>query len=112
MNDEQRELETAQEAQEAQEKERRINEFVAKLSRAKDKEYHLVEILDVKKSSATTVQWKHKGYTAWGGPARGRLVTSRRLGRLPGRFSSKWPTETGNANGKRETKTRLRFVLL
>ena len=70
MNDEQRELETAQEAQEAQEKERRINEFVAKLSRAKDKEYHLVEILDVKKSSATTVQWKYKGYTAWGGPAR------------------------------------------
>ena len=32
----------------------------------------------------------------------GRLVTSRRLGRLPGRFSSKWPTETGNANGKQK----------
>ena len=30
-------------------KERRINEFVAKLARAKDKEYHLVEILDVVK---------------------------------------------------------------
>ena len=63
MNDE-RELETAEEAQEAQKKERRINEFVAKLSRAKDKEYHLVEILDVKKSSAMAVQWKYKGYTA------------------------------------------------
>ena len=27
---------------------------------------------------------------------------SRRFGRLPGRFSSKWPTETGKANGKQK----------
>ena len=70
MNDE-RELETAEEAQEAQKKERRINEFVAKLSRAKDKKYQLVEILDVvKKAGSTSVRWAYKGFTAWGGPAR------------------------------------------
>ena len=42
----------------------------------------------------------------------GRLVTSRRLGRLPGRFSSKWPTETGNANGKQKRVCVLCFYAL
>ena len=56
---------------EAQNRERRINEFSSKLTRVRDKEYHMVEIKDAKKNgTATSVQWMYKGYTAWGGPAR------------------------------------------
>jgi hypothetical protein len=56
---------------EVQNKERCINWFCSKLTRVRDKKYHMVEIKDAKKKgTATSVQWIYKGYTAWGGPAR------------------------------------------